>query len=314
MSRPHDSVGDRLDDLDTEQVRPGLEDLDIRSSDEVVGLLLAAESEVPAALAAAQPAITAAVETVVARMAAGGRLLYVGAGTPGRLAALDAAECVPTFGVPPNLIVAVMAGGDTALHRAAEGSEDDDGAGAADLRAQAVGATDVVVGISASGRTPYVLGALEAAGDVRAATVAVVNNAGSPLAAAADHAIEVLTGPEVVSGSTRLTAGTAQKIVLNTISTTVMVRLGKTYGSRMIEVQATNDKLRRRATRIVREITGVDEDAARAALIAAGWRVKTALIVLLGGVSADVALRRLNAAGGRVREALGRPHDSVVTR
>lgn len=303
----HDSTANRLDDLATEQVRPGLEDLDTRSSDDVVGLLLAAEAEVPAALAAARPALTVAVEATVDRLAGGGRLLYVGAGTPGRLAAQDAAECAPTFGVPRGLVVAVIAGGETALQRASEGAEDDDAAGAADLRARVVGATDVVVGISASGRTPYVLGAVKAAHEAGAATVAVVNNPASPLAAAADHAIEVLTGPEVIGGSTRLTAATAQKIVLNTLSTTVMVRLGRTYGARMVEVQATNDKLRRRAIRIVREVTGVDEDTAFTALTAAGWRVEVALVALLAGVEADVARHRLDAADNRVREALARP-------
>lgn len=293
-----------LDDLVTEQVRPGLEDLDSRPSDEVIGLLLAAEAAVPAAMAAARPALAAAVEAVTLRLAAGGRLLYVGAGTPGRMAALDAAECVPTFGLPPGLVVAVMAGGRAAFADAVEGVEDDDAAGAADLRAHTVGDADVVVGISASGRTPYVLGALAAAAESGALTVAVVNNAGSPIAALAEHAIEVLTGAEVIGGSTRLSAGTAQKVVLNTLSTAVMVGLGKTYGGWMVDVLATNHKLRRRAVRIVRDVTGVDDATAAAALSACGGHVKTTLVSLLAGVDPDVAASLLRAAGGRVRAAV----------
>jgi len=304
MTSPDAPGNDGLDMLATEQVMPGLDDLDTRDTETVVRLLLAAEEAVAMALAATRPAIAAAVDTAVDRLANGGRMFYVGAGTPGRLAALDAAECPPTFGVPPTMVVAVIAGGDRALHRAAEGDEDDDEAGADDLRAHGVGPSDVVVGISASGRTPYVLGALQAAREVGAATVAVVNNPGSPIAEAADHPVEVLTGPEVIAGSTRLTAGTAQKVVLNTLSTAVMVRLGRTFGAHMVEVNASNDKLRRRATRIVCDITGADEDTATAALSAADWRVKVALVSLLAGVDADTARHRLDRAGGRVRGAL----------
>lgn len=293
-----------VDSLATEQVRPGLEDLDSRPSGEVVALLLAAEAAVPAAMKAVRPALAAAVDAVADRLAAGGRLFYVGAGTPGRLAALDAAECVPTFGLPPGLVVAVMAGGVAAFADAVEGVEDDAAAGAADLRDHAVVAADVLVGISASGRTPYVLGALAVAGEAGALTVAVVNNPGSPIAAAADHGIEVLTGAEVIGGSTRLSAGTAQKVVLNTLSTAVMVRLGKTYGAWMIDVQATNHKLRRRATRVVCDATGVDEATAAAALSACGGNAKTALVCLLAGVGPDVARSLLQTTDGRVREAV----------
>lgn len=299
----HDPSG-ALDELTTEQVRPGLEDLDSRTNAEVIDLLLDAEAAVPAALRAARPALTAAVEAVVDRLLAGGRLLYVGAGTPGRLAAVDAAECVPTFGLPPDRVVAVMAGGDAAFANAVEGVEDDAAAGATDLRAHGVVASDVVVGISASGRTPYVLGALGAAGEMGALTVAVVNNPGSPIAHAAEHAIEVLTGAEIIGGSTRLTAGTAQKVVLNTLSTAAMVRLGKTYGAWMVDVRATNHKLRRRATRVVCEATGVDEATAAATLAAAGGHVKTALVALLAHVEVDVARHLLQVADGRVREAV----------
>jgi N-acetylmuramic acid 6-phosphate etherase len=297
---------DRLavDGLPTEQVRPGLEDLDTRRSAEIVELMLAAEAAVPAALVAAAPVLACAVDLAVDRMADGGRLIYVGAGTPGRLAALDAAECGPTFGMPPHRVIAVLAGGPDAATASVEGAEDDGDAGRADLVAHRVTPDDIVVGISASGRTPYVLGALAAATAVNAATVAVVNNAGSPVAAAADIAVEVLTGPEVIAGSTRLTAGTAQKIVLNVLSTATMVRLGRTFGGWMVDVRPGNDKLRRRALRIVREAAGVDADTARRALDDAAGETPTALVALLLGVDAAAARAKLAAAGGRVRAAV----------
>lgn len=293
-----------VDGLPTEQVRPGLADLDIRRPAEIVDLMLAAEAAVPDVLAAAAPQLAAAIDLTVDRMADGGRLIYVGAGTPGRLAALDAAECGPTFGVPPHRVLAVLAGGDGAATTAVEGAEDDHDAGRADLAAQRVRSDDVVVGISASGRTPYVLGALAEASEAGAATVCVVNNAGSPIAAAVDIAVEVLTGPEVIAGSTRLTAGTAQKIALNVLSTATMVRLGKTYGGWMVDVSPGNAKLRRRALRIVREAAGVDAETASRALTEAGGETPTALVALLLGVDAGTARARLTTAGGRVRGAL----------
>jgi N-acetylmuramic acid 6-phosphate etherase len=271
-----------LDRLGTEGVRPGLEDLNERPPAAIVDVLLAAEAAVPAVLAAARDALAEAVAATERALRAGGRLIYVGAGTPGRLAALDAAECVPTFGVPADLVRAVLAGGEEAAAMAVEGAEDDAEAGAADLTALAVGAADVVVGITASGRTPYVLAALDAAKAAGATTVAVVNNPASPAAAMADVAVELLTGPEVISGSTRLTAGTAQKVALNVLSTAAMVRWGRTHGPWMIDVLATNEKLRRRAQRILIEITGASEDDAAAALAAAGGDARAALRALLG--------------------------------
>ena len=257
----------------------------------------------PAAVAAAHDAITAAVDMVVAALGRGGRLVHVGAGTPGRLGVLDAAECPPTFGVPPDRVVGLIAGGPDAVTRAVEGAEDDAAAGARDVDALGVGADDVVVGISASGRTPYVLAALGRARERGAATVGVANNPGTPLAGAADVAIEVLTGPEAVAGSTRMKAGTAHKLVLTTISTAAMVRLGATYGTLMVDVVATNDKLAHRAVRIVAEATG-DPDAA-AVLAAADGEVKTAIVMARTGVDAVRARERLAAAGGRVRDAVG---------
>jgi N-acetylmuramic acid 6-phosphate etherase len=286
-----------VDALATEAARPGLDDLDARPIGEVVALLVAAEGEAHGAVAAAVPRIAAAAEAIAARLERGGRLIYAGAGTSGRLGVLDAAECVPTFGT--DLVRAVMAGGAAALTEAIEGAEDAfDPTDLADLAA-----ADALVGITASGCTPYVLGALEHARAARALTVAIVNNPDSK--ASADLVIELLTGPEVLAGSTRLTAGTAQKVVLNALSTSVMIALGKAYGPRMVDARATNAKVRRRAVRIVRDAAGVDEEAATAALAAAGGNAKTAIVALLTGVDAAEAAVRLDRAHGRVRDALG---------
>ena len=298
------AAGNDVDALATEQVRADLHDLDIRTPEEVVGVLLEAEATVPAALAAARPALAEAVRLAGQALDRGGRLLYVGAGTPGRLAALDAAECPPTFGTSPDTVVAVLAGGRDADRTAVEGAEDDATAGEKDILALNPGPDDVVVGITASGRTPYVLAAVETARRCGAATVAIVNNAGSAVAAAADVAVELRTGPEVLSGSTRLKSGTAQKIALNVISTGAMVAHGKTYGAWMVDVVASNEKLRRRARRILREATGADDATALRMLEAAGWRTKPALVALLAGVDVAAAKEALAAHGDRVRPAL----------
>lgn len=293
-----------LDVLATESVRTDLDDLDRRSTDELVRTLVEGQRAAQSAAMAAVPAIAAAADAIAARLARGGRLFYVGAGTSGRLAILDASECPPTFNTPPELVVAMIAGGPAAVQEAVEGAEDDAEAGAADLRARNLESDDAVVGITASGRTPYVIGALRHARGAGSHTVAIVNNARSALADVADTAIELLTGPEVIAGSTRLCAGTAQKIALSTLSTAVMVRLGKTYGPYMVDVRATNAKLRRRALRMVQQITGVGEAAGAAALGATQGRVKPAVVMLLGGCDAGEAERRLDATGGRVRDAL----------
>ncbi|ORA18916.1 N-acetylmuramic acid 6-phosphate etherase [Mycobacterium asiaticum] len=289
-------TGHRLDALPTEAVRPGLHDLDTRPIGEVVALLVAAEGEAHGAVLAALPRITAAAEAIAARLKRGGRLIYAGAGTPGRLGVLDAAECGPTFNT--DIVRGVIAGGPSALTQAIDGAEDVfDPADLADLTE-----ADALVGITASGRTPYVLGALDHARAAGALTVAIVNNPGSE--AAADVVIELLTGPEVLAGSTRLTAGTVQKIVLNAISTSVMVALGKVYGPRMVDVRATNVKLRRRTMRIVRDAADVDEQTAAAALAAADGHAKTAIVALLAGIDAEQAALRLDETNGRVREAV----------
>lgn len=288
-----------LDRLATEGVRPDLADLDARPIGDIVALLVGAEGDAHGAVVAAVPRITAAAEAIAARLERGGRLIYAGAGTPGRLGVLDASECSPTFGT--DLVRGVIAGGPAALTSAIDGAEDVfDSADLADLTA-----ADALVGITASGRTPYVLGALEHARAKGALTVAIVNNAGSE--AVADVVIELLTGAEVLAGSTRLTAGTSQKVVLNALSTSVMIALGKAYGPRMVDVRVTNAKLRRRAVRIVRDAAGVDEDTATAALAAAGGHAKTAIVALLAGVDATEAAARLEEARGRVRDALRGP-------
>lgn len=293
-----------LDALATEQVRTDLTDLDCRRPEDLVRVLLEAEATVPEALMRAQTALAAAVRLAGDALDRGGRLVYVGAGTPGRLAALDAAECPPTFGTAPERVVAVLAGGAVAAGRAVEGAEDDGDAGAGDVLALDLTSRDLVVGITASGRTPYVLSALEAARGRGCPTVAVVNNPASPARLCADVTVELLTGSEVLSGSTRLKAGTAQKIALNVISTGAMVSHGKTYGAWMVDVVASNEKLRRRARRILREATGVGDAEALAMLQAAGWRTKTALVAILADVDASEAQRLLDAASGRVRLAL----------
>jgi N-acetylmuramic acid 6-phosphate etherase len=293
-----------LDALATEAARPDLGDLDCRSTSEIVCILVEGQASALAAAQAAVPQLAAAADVVAVQLAKGGRLFYVGAGTSGRLAVLDAAECPPTFGSSPDTVVALMAGGETANTRAIEGAEDDAEAGADALRAQGLTADDVVVGIAASGRTAYVVGALRYARGLGVPTVAIVNNAGSPMAGVAAHAVELLTGPEVIAGSTRLSAGTAQKIALSTLSTAVMVRLGKTYGPYMIDMHASNLKLRRRALRMIQRITNADEDTAARTLSDADGSLKTAVVALLANCSVSEAKRRLDLAGGRVRGAV----------
>ena len=299
-----DATADRLDWLATEAVRSGLETLDQQPPAAIVRLLLEAERAGSGALGRAEPALATAAEAVAARLLAGGRLFYLGAGTPGRLAVLDAAELGPTYSAPPGLVVPLLAGGLGAMVEAVEGAEDDPHAAAAALDQHGVSPADAVVGITASGRTPYVVGGLQHAAERGALTVAIVNNAASPAAEAAQMAVEILTGAEVVAGSTRMAAGTAQKVALNALSTAAMIALGKTYGARMVDLRATNAKLRRRALRIVCELTGAAAPLAEAALAEAGGKVKPALVALLTGVDVSEAERRLRQAGGRVRDAI----------
>ncbi|TQS26746.1 N-acetylmuramic acid 6-phosphate etherase [Microbispora sp. KK1-11] len=288
----------------TEQSDPRYSGIDTLPTEEIARLMNAADAAVPAAVGRAVPAISAAVDAIAARMADGGRLLYVGAGTSGRLAVLDASECPPTFGTHPDLVQGIIAGGEAALVRSVEGAEDDAEAGAAVIRGKHVGPLDSVVGISASGRAPYVVAAVEQARRLGALTVGLACNTGTPLARAADHAIEVIVGPEVVTGSTRLKAGTAQKLVLNMISTITMIRSGRTYGNFMVDVVASNSKLVDRAARIVSDITGMQVLRAREVLESAGRDVKTAVVMIERGVGADDARALLAAHGNRLGAAL----------
>ncbi|MEQ4718546.1 N-acetylmuramic acid 6-phosphate etherase [Nonomuraea sp. B19D2] len=295
---------DPLPELSTEQSDPRYSQIDRLPTEQIARLMNQADAAVPAAVAVAIPAISAAIDAISARMADGGRLLYVGAGTSGRLAVLDASECPPTFGTDPSLVQGVIAGGPDALTRSVEGAEDDTEAGAAALKDLAVGPLDSVVGVSASGRAPFVLGALAEASARGALTVGLSCNDGAPLSAAAEHAIEVVVGPEVVTGSTRLKAGTAQKLVLNMISTISMVKLGRTYGNKMIEMSAMNNKLAGRALRMVSDITGADHATAEAALGAAGGQAKIAVLMIQHGLDADGARALLESHGERLSDAL----------
>ena len=290
--------------LATEQANPATRDLDRMSPLEIVQAMNAEDARVAGAIATELPQIARAVEEIAARLRRGGRLIYVGAGTSGRLGVLDAAECPPTFSTPPDLVVGLIAGGPTALTRSVEEVEDRADAGRAEIERLDVTEWDAVVGLAASGRTPYVLGAVAAARERGALTVGLACNAGTPLADLVEIMVASVVGPEVISGSTRLKAGTAQKMVLNMLSTGAMVLLGKTYGNLMVDLQPANAKLRRRAVRIVQSATGLDATAAAAALHAAGNDVKAAIVAARAGISPEEARARLAASGGVVRHAL----------
>jgi N-acetylmuramic acid 6-phosphate etherase len=286
-----------LDDLITEAQGDNARELDLRSTSELIALINRLDAGVPAAVAAAADAVAGTIEEIVERLRRGGRLVYVGAGSSGRQAVADAAECEATFSTPLGQVVAVFAGEDDA-------AEDDAEAGAQALDAVGVAEADAVVGVSASGRTPYVLAALERAAAAGAFTACVVSSPDSPLSRIADREILVVVGPELIAGSTRLKAGTAQKLVLNTISTVSMIRLGKVFDNLMVDVSAANDKLRDRARRIVETVAGVGSDEADAALAAAGGSAKVAIVCLLEGLGAEAARERVAAAGGDLRTAL----------
>ncbi|MCU1489014.1 MAG: N-acetylmuramic acid 6-phosphate etherase [Acidimicrobiaceae bacterium] len=306
--------------LDSESVRPELAELDKLAVPELVALMAAESARASDAVGRAVPNIAAAVELVTGRLSSGGRLIYVGAGTAGRLGVLDAAEAGPTFDVPEGTVLAVLAGGGDAVVRPSEGAEDDENGARGELERLGCSAADAVVGISASGRTPFVLGAIAYARSVGAGTVGIAGNAGSALARAAEIGVELLVGGEVIAGSTRLNAGTAQKITLNIISSATMVQLGKTYGNLMIDVRATNEKLRDRASRIVAAASGASPAKARAALEASGWRPKVATLVVSHGLDPEEAADLLASWGGRLRPAMeaaehaGSPNAGAQTR
>ena len=292
----------------TERRNPRSTDLDLLEPSALVELFVAEEARVPVAIEAAQAAIAAAMALIEAAFRRGGRLTYVGAGTSGRLGVLDASECPPTFGTPPTMVQGIIAGGPEALVRSVEGAEDDPAAGGAAVEARAVGVDDVVVGIAASGTTPFVHGALQCAA-ARGARTVFFSCAEPPAAMVSlvDVVIHVDVGPELVTGSTRLKAGTATKLVLNMLTTGAMVRIGKTWGNLMVDVQVTNAKLEDRGERIVMEATGAPRAAARTAIHAAGGRVRTAIVMLHEGVDAVAAEARLVAVDRRLRAIVGDP-------
>jgi N-acetylmuramic acid 6-phosphate etherase len=262
------------------------------------------DSGVPGAVAECLPQIAGAIDAIASRMSRGGRLVYAGAGTAGRLGVLDASECPPTFNTEPSQVVGLIAGGPEAMVTSVEGAEDSKELARRDLDALVLTPDDTVVGISASGRTPYAIGAVEHARALGALTVGLACNRDSALAAAAEHGIEVVVGPELITGSTRLKAGTAQKLVLNMLSTITMVRLGKTFGNLMVDVRASNDKLRARSRRIVALATGAPDEEIEKALSESGGEVKNAILTILAGVDGPTAARLLEESGGHLRAAL----------
>ncbi|WP_316741877.1 N-acetylmuramic acid 6-phosphate etherase [Streptomyces sp. MK7] len=293
-----------LESLTTEAFRPELAEIDRLPTLEIARLMNAEDAAVPAAVAERLPEIAAAIDAVAERMARGGRLIYAGAGTAGRLGVLDASECPPTFNTEPSKVVGLIAGGPEAMVTSVEGAEDSRELAVRALDALGLTADDTVVGVSASGRTPYALGAVQHARGRGALTIGLACNADSALAAAAEHGIEIVAGPELLTGSTRLKAGTAQKLVLNMLSTITMIRLGKTYGNLMVDVRASNDKLRARSRRIVALATGAADEEIERALAATDGEVKNAILTLLSGVDAETAARLLEASAGHLRAAL----------
>ncbi|MEN5017694.1 N-acetylmuramic acid 6-phosphate etherase [Erwinia sp. Eh17-17] len=290
--------------LVSETRNPQTLDLDNLSTLEMVTKFNQQDATVAAAVSLTLPQVAEAVDAAAAALAAGGRLIYMGAGTSGRLGVLDASECPPTFGVPHGVIVGLIAGGPGALLKAVEGAEDDEQLGISDLQALNLTVNDMVVGIAASGRTPYVIGALRYARQQGCRTAAISCNPDSPIAREAAIAISPVVGPEALTGSTRLKSGTAQKLVLNMLSTGAMVKTGKVYQNLMVDMQATNIKLVDRARRMVCEATGCDDQQAEAALEQAGYEVKTAILMILADLPADRAKQRLIAHHGFLRAAL----------
>ena len=293
-----------LDALTTETRNRDTMNLDTMTPLEVVTAMNREDAKVPQAIAPVLPQIAQAVTWAIDSLKRGGRVVYMGAGTSGRLGVLDAVECPPTFGVSPDRIVGLIAGGEKAFVKAVEGAEDSRELGKGDLVALNITPADLIIGIAASGRTPYVLGGLDYAREVGCKTVAISCNAGCPIGKAADLAIEAVVGPEVLTGSTRLKAGTAQKLILNMISTASMVGTGKAYQNLMVDVMQTNEKLRVRAEKIVMEATGVDSETAAAAIAKASGSTKTAITMILADCDVEEAEKRLEKAGGRVREAI----------
>ena len=294
----------QLNQLITEQRNPNSMQLDSLSAQELVALINREDQQVALAVEKCLPQIASAIEKIVAAFERGGRLVYVGAGTSGRLGVLDASECPPTYGVKPEMVVGLIAGGDHALRHPIEGAEDNVQQGQADLEEIDFSARDVLVGIAASGRTPYVLGALNYAKQLGATTVSIASNPNSKMAEVADIAIETVVGPEVLTGSSRMKSGTAQKLVLNMLTTASMVLIGKCYQNLMVDVQASNEKLKARALKIVMEATECDNETAANVLAKANGQVKLAILMQLSGLDALEAQSLLDKSNGKLRQAL----------
>lgn len=293
-----------LDSIATEQRNTSTNNIDQLSTIDMVSLINAQDKLVAEAVEKALPSIAAAIDEITDHIQHGGRLFYMGAGTSGRLGILDAVECPPTFGVDYELVQGIIAGGYDAIFKAKEGAEDSPELAVHDLKERGFTHNDILVGIAASGRTPYTTGGLKYATEIGAASIAVVCSPDSPMSHAAKLTICVIPGPEVITGSTRLKAGTAQKMVLNMLSTGTMIKLGKVYGNLMVDVKATNKKLAERAKRIVMEATGCTRDEAVSALNEAEGKAKTAILMILSGLSAEDAQKKLSEANGYIAKAL----------
>lgn len=288
----------------TEKQNPASAAIDRLSTLELVQLINREDHRVAEAIEAVCPSIAAAIDTIVPALASGGRLIYCGCGTSGRLGILDAVECPPTYSVDPSMVQGIIAGGRNAVFQAVEGAEDNRDMGRQDLMDIAFTSGDVLVGIAASGRTPYVLGAMEYAKSIGASVIGVTCVPGSPIDTMADIGIAPTPGPEVVTGSTRMKSGTAQKMILNMLSTGSMIKLGKVYGNLMVDVKASNEKLRLRCISIVCQAAGVDDKTAREALDSCGWKCKNAIVMLLLGMNSSEAEAALARSGGRIAAVL----------
>lgn len=300
----HPNKKTRLDDLITEAVNPASHKIDRLSTAEIVRLINAQDQEVPLAVGREADRIARAIDVITDRIREGGRLFYLGAGTSGRLGVLDASECPPTFSTPPEMVIGIIAGGYDALHRAAEGAEDHSDTAVDDLRQHHLGPKDIVVGIATSGRTPYVIAGLRYAKERQAAAIGLSCNQPCALDDVSDFVIAPIVGPEVITGSTRMKAGTATKLVLNMLTTGTMVRLGKTYGNLMVDLKATNEKLVARARRLAANLTGLSEDEAQVHLAACDGELKTTIMSVKRNLSPEAARQQLQQSGGHLRTAL----------
>lgn len=295
-----------LDRLTTEQRNPNTWEIDNVSTLEMVKLINAEDQKVALAIAEVLPEIAMAIDRIAAQFKQGGRLIYIGAGTSGRLGILDASECPPTYGVDPNLVIGLIAGGDTAIRNAVEGAEDSHEQCVTDLKTIYFNSKDVLVGLAASGRTPYVLGGLAYAKQLQAYTIAIACTQQSEIGSIADLAIEPLPGPEVITGSTRMKAGTAQKLILNMLTTGSMIKMGKVYSNLMVDVRASNQKLNERAKRIIRDATGIDRDQAEYLLRETNYDVKLSIFIAKTGLDKAQAVQILQEAEGYLQKAIER--------